>query len=583
MAEILDIDAFIDYMILNQYGGNLDWDSHNWYAYRRREPNGKFYWIAWDSEFIFIDKNDNVLREDSGPGGKGPGHLFLKLVDNQDFRNRFADRVTEHFFGDGALTPENVIERWNTLSASAVDAVVAESARWGDYRRDIDRGLAPLELYERDVQWMAERNRLLNDYLPQRSGIVLAQYIDRGLYTDIPVPIFSQDGGSVPSAYELSMSSASGSVFYTLDGSDPMSHSATVESTTLLAPAAAARAFVPADDSLSHEWTTLAFDDSAWKGGSTGAGYERRSGYESLLGLDLGAEMYDKNASAFLRVPFAVRDTITIERLVLYLQYDDGFVAYLNGVEVARRNAPEATAWNSSAVASRSDRLAMEPEAINISAFLHMLQPGDNVLAIHGLNGRVRDDDFLIVPELTGGIVTQTGASASAFRYSQPVVLDQDTVIKARTLLGGDWSAVNEANFTITTKQPTLRITELMYHPAAPTNAERAAGFDDADDFEFLEIVNVGDEMVELTEIQLIQGVSFDFRSSDIRQLAPGQRVVVVEDLAAFRLRYGNRPLVAGQWTGQLNNDGEEIELVAEGIPLSALCLSRRLVSGHRW
>ena len=89
-AEILDIDAFIDYMILNQYGGNLDWDSHNWYVIRRREPGGKFYWIAWDSEFIFIDNDHNVLEFDraaysvtpcqhriGGPGGIAP---TLKIV-----------------------------------------------------------------------------------------------------------------------------------------------------------------------------------------------------------------------------------------------------------------------------------------------------------------------------------------------------------------------------------------------------------------------------------------------------------------------------------------------------------------------
>jgi hypothetical protein len=449
VAEMLDIDAFIDYMILNQYGGNLDWDSHNWYAFRRREPGGKFYWIAWDSEFMLIDKLDNVLQEDSGPGGKGPGHLFLQLIENEQFGNRFADRITAHFVGDGALTVDNVIRRWNSLSDTIVDAVVAESARWGDYRRDVDRGLAPLELYERDVQWMAERNRLLNDYFPARGQIVLKQYIEAGLYTDIPVPLFSQDGGSVAPGFELSMNVPSGSIYYTLDGTDPKAGVATTASTTLLSSEAATRALVPANGDLLADWTSPEFNDAGWKTGTTGVGYERRTGYQDLIGLDVNTEMFDKNTTVYIRVPFELDDPATIDRLVLNIKYDDGFVAWLNGVEVARRNAPDPLDWDSQASASRSDRLAVEYEAINVSGFLDRLRPGRNLLAIQGLNGRLRDDDLLIVPELIGGVVTDPGASGSARLYTGPIALTQDTVVRARTSLGGDWSSINEAQFRV--------------------------------------------------------------------------------------------------------------------------------------
>ncbi|MFC1766191.1 LamG-like jellyroll fold domain-containing protein, partial [Planctomycetota bacterium] len=61
-AERLDIPAFIDYMMIHQFGGDLDWDHHNWYAFARREPiPGPFYFASWDSEFIFInDREDGV-------------------------------------------------------------------------------------------------------------------------------------------------------------------------------------------------------------------------------------------------------------------------------------------------------------------------------------------------------------------------------------------------------------------------------------------------------------------------------------------------------------------------------------------
>jgi len=280
LSELLDMDAFIDYMLINQYGGNLDWDSHNWYAFRQREPAGKFYWITWDSEFIFIDKHDNVLKVDQVPGGHGPGHLFLKLSENAAFRDRLADRITQHYTGDGALTADNVVRRWNALSEIVYPAVVAESARWGDYRRDVDRGLAPLDLYERDVHWVAERDRLLNDYFPNRGQIVIGQYIEAGLYTDIPVPLFSQDGGTVAAGAEITLNAPAGTIFYTTDGSDPRAGDGVDESSPLVDVGAAVRTFVPVDGSLATDWTLPAFDDNAWKSGPTGVGYERRSGYE---------------------------------------------------------------------------------------------------------------------------------------------------------------------------------------------------------------------------------------------------------------------------------------------------------------
>jgi len=277
--------------------------------------------------------------------------------------------------------------------------------------------------------------------------------------------------------------------------------------------------------------------------------------------------MYGKNTSVYIRVPFDIADPAVFDRLVLNIKYDDGFTAYLNGVEVGRRHAPDEVTWNSAAVDTRNDQLAREYEAVNVSAYLDLLRPGRNVLAIQGMNNRVRDDDFLIVPQLLGGRVTDAGQSASARVYGQPLRLMENTVIKARTSLGGQWSSLNVADFMVQSPNNTLRVTEIMYHPADPSAAEVAAGFDDADEFEYLEFVNIGDSTLDLASIEIIQGVTFAFRDGDIRRLAPGQRIVVVEDIAAFRYRYGAAPYVAGEWTGQLDNAGETIGVALAGAP----------------
>ena len=60
------------------------------------------------------------------------------------------------------------------------------------------------------------------------------------------------------------------------------------------------------------------------------------------------------NASAYIRLPFTLTDLSQYQSLVLKMQYDDGFVAYLNGTKVAERKAPTTVAYNSAATAEHA-------------------------------------------------------------------------------------------------------------------------------------------------------------------------------------------------------------------------------------
>ncbi len=137
------------------------------------------------------------------------------------------------------------------------------------------------------------------------------------------------------------------------------------------------------------------------------------------------------------------------------------------------------------------------------------------------------------------------------------------------------WSAPSEfvAGAAQQPGDPGLRISEIHYHPGEPTAAEILAGFDDADDFEFLELVNVTGNPIELSAVELRrtandQGITFSFDNSPIRQLLPDQSVVIVEDTDAFQFRYGEAIVVAGQWSGQLSNSGETLRLVVNATPV---------------
>ena len=126
--------------------------------------------------------------------------------------------------------------------------------------------------------------------------------------------------------------------------------------------------------------------------------------YKSIVRTDLQAPMQGINASALLRVPFLVvlDDLPVLDSLTLRMKYDDGFTAYLNGVKIAEANAPSSLLWNSSATAEHADAAAVQFEEFDLTGHTDLLQDGINVLAIQGLNRTAADDDFLLLPELTG-------------------------------------------------------------------------------------------------------------------------------------------------------------------------------------
>jgi hypothetical protein len=107
-----------------------------------------------------------------------------------------------------------------------------------------------------------------------------------------------------------------------------------------------------------------------------------------------------------------------------------------------------------------------------------------------------------------------------------------------------------------------LRLTELMYHPPPPTAMERASGFSSAEDFEFIELLNTGPTNISLIGVRFIAGVTFDFSTAAITNLAPAQRVLVVANETAFACRYGTNLPVAGAYAGHLDNKGEQVRLV---------------------
>ncbi|MBW8002449.1 MAG: hypothetical protein FVQ80_10575 [Planctomycetes bacterium] len=296
-------------------------------------------------------------------------------------------------------------------------------------------------------------------------------------------------------------------------------------------------------------WTATDFNDSTWTSGTGGVGYEDSSGYESYFNIDVGSQMSGTNPTCYIRIPFTLTGT-SFQDLTLKMRYDDGFIVYLNGSEILRVNFDTNTEplWSSEANALNDDAAAIIFEDFDITSHIGLLNSGNNVLAIHGLNDNTGSSDFLISAKLEATEVSSTGISPTAIEYTGPVTLNKSTQVKARVLDGSEWSALNETVFAIGPVAENLRITELMYHPQDTNDPNE----------EYIELKNIGSSSLNLNLVKFTNGVYFTFPDMS---LAAGDYVLVVKDQTAFEAQYGAGYNIAGQYSGSLSNGGEEIDL----------------------
>jgi hypothetical protein len=387
--ELLDLEDFIDYIILFWYCGFGDGVNNNWYGGNRNNPPGPFRFYMWDGEFIFLN-----TASPSGNVSAWVPHYFFDgslaytpivkfwqaLVEVEDFRILFYDRLYKHCFNDGVLTDDNSRARLETLAGFISDAIVGESARWGSGRTRNDHWLSAVTTLD------GKMDGNVQIFMDALRGWSHPGWPDVRLYPSFDPPALNQGGGPFAEPLELLMTSSAGEnssrtdIYYTTNGSDP-------------------------------------------------------------------------------RMPGGLIDNI------------------------------------------------------------------------------------------------------NAVRYTDPVVLNFSTEIKARSLYNGSWSALHEAVFGIGPVREDLRISELMYHPARPTTAEMAAGFNKDKQFEYVELTNISlTESINLALVSFTNGIDYTFSSYT---LAPGDYVVVASNPTAFAMRYPAVPSdrVLGPYLGSLDNGGERIGL----------------------
>jgi hypothetical protein len=147
------------------------------------------------------------------------------------------------------------------------------------------------------------------------------------------------------------------------------------------------------------DWNTVSFNDNSWSSGPSGFGYG--DGDDSTI--------VAATNSLYLRYKFIISDVSIVLLALLQVDYDDAFVAYLNGMEIARANIGQPgirPAYNQSASTAREALIYRGglPEVFPITNIQDLLQPGENVLAIQLHNYGISSSDLSLIPFLTLGM-----------------------------------------------------------------------------------------------------------------------------------------------------------------------------------
>jgi len=334
-------------------------------------------------------------------------------------------------------------------------------------------------------------------------------------------------------------------------------------------------------------WRQINFDDSDWLVGTTAIGYG-----EAFIVTQLG-DMRGGYTTIYLRKTFDVADLDTIKKLRLEAKYDDGVNVWINGVYVGGGNVPSAEIPFNATVSNcpENHNFTTLPAADPSTCLIW----GTNVIAVQVINSYLSNSsDCFVDIRLTGETAEPDEPPSTPPNYrKKPGKYEIDAVWESEEITDfnstvtipasdvrvgrtyrvrcrmkdstGRWSHWSdpvqfEAGEPISVGPlANLRITELMYNPAAPP----AGNVTDNDEFEFIELKNIGDEVLDLDYVYFENGVSFDFSQGKVTSLAPGDFVLVVKNEAAFKSRYGSglSSKIAGVYSGRLANGGENVSL----------------------
>ena len=328
-------------------------------------------------------------------------------------------------------------------------------------------------------------------------------------------------------------------------------------------------------------WREPGFDESSWSSGVSPLGFG------GVTGLDFATTIASQIPTAYFRTTVNITDVNLIEGFTFKLLLDDGAVVYVNGQEAFREGFDEGTVVTH---ASFSDSSGDETDIDEFEVSPDLFLEGANVIAIEMHNASIGSNDMGFEMTIDAREVLLAPGERPAFEWTPTwesgeltpfaTTVDVPTVTRVgRTYRArvrhqdatGRWSHWSEpAEFVsgVPSIQPFLDniiISKVMYHPLSPSSAELAVlPSVEEGDFEWIEIMNMGTEALDLSDLRFTKGIEFDFVEGRKTSIAAGERLVVVANEEAFNLRHGyaqTPDFVVGEFSKNLSNGGELVKL----------------------
>jgi hypothetical protein len=382
VKDRIDIDEYINYLIVQIYSSNTDWPGNNLKYWKSKRPGSKWRWILFDLDFGFglygSSPDHNTLAfatETNGPDWPNPPwstFLFRKLLENEEFRKQFIDRFTIHIYS--TYNPARVNHIIDSIRQIFATEIPYHFNRWGgsvnDWENNINvaRNFAAL----RPGYMMTHLQNFFSLSAPY--SVKVTSNTKQPSFVSLNEVIINDTAfeGSYFGNRQIRINALSNKDYVFKQWKIRKSNSETIQ----LFSAGSEWKYLDDNSQPVASWKTVAYDDSGWKSGNGQLGYG--DGDESTI-LDYGPDANNKYITYYFRKKFTLTDTTGISRLLINILLDDGAVVYLNGQEILRYNMPSGAITQSTLASSAiADETRYYDFTINNLKF----NPGENVIAV---------------------------------------------------------------------------------------------------------------------------------------------------------------------------------------------------------
>ena len=539
---LLDIDNLIIYLLVFHFTADPDAPVSEWsnfsnnviMLYDQTGANPGFKWIRHDCEHSMGAYKDNIADSTYGYNANcfdwgterdssnflsssnlNPGIIHDRLIKHEAYKRRFAEAIRKHFYGDGALTVAKAKARVQARMDEIDTAIVGEAVRWG-------RG-------KTRSNWLSACQSVMT-YIEGRHPVLIQQYKAKGWLPDLEPPVFSLTNETVVADGGSLIVSADAPFYYTTDGTDPkdnpsgatfVGEAIPARTITLSTAADTWRYFDKGYDPSvqSGDWKSSDYNDSAWAQGNGIFGFGGSGG--SLPVTTATARYTEADPSVQVMTTY-YRRTVTLDAdaarclsLTGQVYFDDGYILYINGQEVSRKfmdgKLGEYAESSSDTIRPENGQNAYQDLTVSIPEGL--LHEGENTLAVEVHQCHGTSSDFLFDLQLDA-------ICPASIRATIPIT--QDTTVLARSYDNGVWSVVQRVVLYTVPEYENLRVTEMMY--AAPD-----------DTCNYIELMNCGTNPIRMAGVNFTSGITLVFGNLVIQ---PGERIVAVKDVTAFRAAY---------------------------------------------